>query len=104
MSENTEEKRPYQEKPGGPFAKGNPGKPVGARHMTTRLIEAITAVSDEKGTSEDKEIVKTLVKKAKDGDPQAMKLIFNYIDGMPTQSVNLAGHDGGQLSIKVEWK
>ena len=92
MSVNTEEKRDYQAFPGGPFARGNPGKPVGARHLTTRLLEAITKVSDDQGSPYDIQLLKTLIEKAKQGDMQAMKLIFNYVDGMPVQGLELGGN------------
>jgi len=40
-SENTGEIREYQEKPGGKFKEGNPGKPVGIKNYLTLLEEAI---------------------------------------------------------------
>jgi hypothetical protein len=76
--------------PDGTFPKGvsgNPaGKPVGAKHMTTKLMEAITRVSADGGTSDDIQIVKTLVEKAKGGDMRGIELILNYVDGKPKQS------------------
>lgn len=96
MSVNTVSKPSYQETPGGPFAKGNPGKPKGARHMTTKIMEAITRVSEENGTPEDVQIVRALIDKAKNGDVQAIKLIMNYTDGMPPQDIDVTS-DGEKV-------
>ena len=101
MTGNTDSKPVYQETPGGPFAKGNPGKPKGARHMTTKLIEAITKVCDGDEGPEDVAILRKLVQKAKEGDMQAMKLIFNYVDGMPMQGIELTGKDGGSIDANL---
>lgn len=38
-----------------------------------------------------KEIVDAIQKRAKQGDPTALKLIWNYMDGLPPQSVKLSG-------------
>ena len=85
MSENTGTIRKYQDIPGGRFIAGNPGKPQGTKHMTTRIMEAIVSVSDGSGDADDVLIVRKLISQAKNGDMQAMKLIFNYVDGMPEQ-------------------
>lgn len=94
--------------PDGTFPKGvsgNPaGKPKGTRHMTTKIVEAITAVSEGSIDSEDREIVKALVRKAKDGDIQAIKIIFNYVDGMPIQGIEHTGAGGEPLSLTVKWE
>lgn len=94
--------------PNGTFPKGvsgNPdGKPVGTRHMTTILKEALIKVSEDKGTSTDKEIVRTLAEKAVLGDMQAMKLIFNYMDGMPAASPEDPGTEDNPIVIRVKYE
>lgn len=83
-----------------PGVSGNPkGKPKGARHLTTKIIEAITKVSDGEGSPEDEQLVRILLKKAKEGDMQAMKLIFNYVDGMPVQGIEHGGPEGGPITV-----
>jgi hypothetical protein len=99
MSANTEAKPTYQETPGGPFAKGNPGKPKGARHLTTKIMEAIERVSEGSTEPKDSALVKKLIEMAEGGDMQAMKLIFNYVDGMPVQGLELGGPDGGPITV-----
>ena len=76
------------------FLPGNPGKPKGTRHMTTKIMEAIMRVSEDGGSTEDVQIVRALVKKAKEGDVAAVKLIINYTDGMPPQDIDVTS--GGQ--------
>jgi len=77
----------------GTFPKGVSGNvkglPRGTKHMTTILKEALRAVSDDGGTTEDKQIVKGLIDKAKSGDVPASKLIFNYSDGLPPQDIDV---------------
>lgn len=75
------------------------GNKNGTKHMTTKLKEAITKISEETGTAEDVEILKTLVNKAKDGDMNAMKLIFNYMDGMPMQGLELGNMNGTPFTV-----
>jgi hypothetical protein len=49
--DNTEKKRAYQEKAGGKFAKGNPGKPEGTKNYLTILEEALEKQAKEEGIS-----------------------------------------------------
>lgn len=46
-------------------------------------------------------ITKKLAKMAMDGDMQAIKEITNRMDGMPKQSTEIGGLDGGPLTIEV---
>lgn len=89
MTENT---APIRDSATGHFLPGNPGKPKGARHMTTRIMEAIVKVSDGSTEPEDVQLVRKLLEKAKEGDMQAMKLIFNYVDGMPSQDMDVTSN------------
>lgn len=100
MSAKTEEKR-YNDPVTGKFVKDNPGKPVGAKHMTTKIWEAITKVSEGTGESDDVAIVKTLIEKAKGGDMRGIELVLGYIDGKPQQNVGVGGLDGEPLIVRV---
>lgn len=82
-----------------PGARLNPaGKPKGARHLTTLVREALQKV----GKTEDGQEIKleeALVKKIiylalTKEDPTMIRLMWNYIDGMPTQ--NIAFDDVGE--------
>ena len=72
--------------------------------MTTKIMEAIEKVSEDGATKEDVAIVRALVKKAKEGDMQAVKLIFNYVDGMPVQKNEHSGIDGEDIPILLRVK
>jgi Family of unknown function (DUF5681) len=67
------------------------GKPKGARHFSTLIKEAITRVAEDGGTSDDKEIVKALVKKAKEGELKAIDMVLDRVDGKAEQTINLDG-------------
>lgn len=91
MTTNAEEKqRPaHLWKPG---QSGNPkGKLKGTRHFSTLIREAITKVAEDTGTSDDKEIVRALVEKAKAGDLKAVDMVLDRVDGKAEQTINLDG-------------
>lgn len=107
MPAKTGSKQEIPRNPDGTFPKGvsgNPnGKLPGTRHMTTKIMEAIVRVSDGGNEPEDVQLVKTLLSKAKEGDMQAMKLIFNYVDGMPPQALELSGTgENGAINVNIK--
>jgi len=57
--------------------------------MSTILLDAIKKVSEDKGTSEDVEIVKTLIRKAKQGDMKAIDIVFDRIEGKAPASLDV---------------
>lgn len=57
---------------GRPFARGNTGRPKGARHKTTMMLERIMA-------DEAREVVKAVIAEAKAGDMQAARLILDRV-------------------------
>lgn len=108
MPENsgiTQEKPTVLRNPDGTYPKGVSGNPdgpkAGYRHMTTKLMDAITKVSEGTGESDDIAIVKTLVEKAKGGDMRGIELILGYIDGKPQQNLGIASPDGGKIEISI---
>jgi len=65
------------------------GRPAGAKNFTTKIKEALLLVAqrgeDGKEMSYEEALVKKILKLAIiDGDQQMIKLIWNYLDGMPT--------------------
>ena len=56
----------------GKFAKGNPGRPKGAKHVTTRAIEELMQ-------GEAKAITRKAIQMAKAGDATAMRLCLERI-------------------------
>jgi len=84
-----------------PGVSGNPaGKPPGTRHMSTLLEEAIKRVAEDTGTAEDVQIVAALIKKAKTGDIQAIREIWDRIEGKAPQSLDLTT-GGEKLQVQV---
>lgn len=56
----------------GRFTRGNPGRPPGARHRTTRAVEALLA-------GEAEAVTRRLIEAAIDGDMQAARLVIERI-------------------------
>jgi hypothetical protein len=88
-----------------PGESGNPtGKKKGTRHFSTLIREAITKVATDTGTSDDKEIVRALVEKAKAGDLKAVDMVLDRVDGKAEETINLDGemtiNDGLSLEEK----
>ena len=89
----------YQEKPGGFFKEGNPGKPKGARSFTTKVREALLKVSEDNATTEEQQLIKTIIQVARSGDSAMIRLIWNYLDGMPLQK--LGGDEENPLILNL---
>ena len=87
--------KPVERNPDGTVKSGNlnpHGRPLGAKNFTTKVKEALLLVAqrgeDGKEISYEEALVKKILKLAIiDGDQQMIKLIWNYLDGMPTYRV-----------------
>ena len=98
MSELTDGKRTelYQEKPGGQFKEGNPGRPKGALGFSTKWKLFIDKVAKDKDVEFDdveRELLAVGFDKAKSGDYQFYKDIFdrNYGRAQSTMDVTTDG-------------
>ena len=89
---------------GKPFTKNDPrinkeGRPVGTKNLTTKVREALEKIAEGKDYTYEEAFIKSLLKKAiVDGDTSTQRLIWNYLDGMPTQKLE----ESGELKI-YEW-
>jgi hypothetical protein len=74
----------------GYFLPGQGGKPKGSRHFGTLLREAVQNITDGNGTTIDKQILLTLINKAKAGDIRAIEIILDRTDGKVAQEIELS--------------
>ena len=76
-----------------PGQSGNPGGRPKGQSLTARLRARLQeAGADGEGQIAD-QIVERLVDAARDGEPAATKLLWNYAEGMPTAT----------LEVEAEW-
>lgn len=104
--ENSEKNREitenkYQEKPGGFFKKGNPGRPVGAKNkpkFIDELEEMLDEIAEGKDYTYRKALKKQILKKMIiDGDTALLREYWQQRDGKPRSQVELTGKDGKDL-------
>ena len=92
--------------PDGTFAEGREktgGKIKGTRNFTTKVKEALEKIAEGKDYSYEEAFIKAILKKAIiDQDSVIIKLIWNYLDGMPIQKIGMGGIDEeGKLTSVV---
>ena len=76
-----------------PGVSGNPsGRPAGKLSLRSLLREKLAEASedlDAQGKTNAQYIVERLISQATHGNAQAMRLLWDYVEGPPTQSVSL---------------
>lgn len=74
-----------------PGVSGNPaGRPAGTRNFTTKVREALEKIADGKEYTYEEAFIKSILKKAiVDGDSSTQRLIWNYLDGIPHQKIDV---------------
>lgn len=86
------EKSALQDPITGKFVKGNPGggRPAGTKSFTTKVKEALEKIAEGKDYTYEEAFIKSILKKGiVDGDSQIIRLIWNYLDGMPMQRTDI---------------
>ena len=81
---------------------GNPsGRPKGSKNLTTKVREALSKIADGKDYTYEEALIKSILKKAiLDQDQQMIKLMWNYLDGLPSQSMDITS-DGDKLETGI---
>jgi hypothetical protein len=73
-----------------PGVSGNPaGKPKGSKHLSTMLLNALKAQSLNGKTYDTLFIERVLNDAIVKGKPEMVRLVMNYVDGMPAQGIDL---------------
>lgn len=85
---------------------GQSGNPKGAPKRTLRISDYIQKELKKAIAKGDKRkyvqlMAESLVKRAIKGDPTAMRLVLNYIDGMPKQKIELQGSMGLNINQNI---
>lgn len=89
-----------------PFVKDDPninrdGRPVGTKNFTTKVRQALEKIAEGKNYTYEEAFIKSILKKAiVDGDSQIMRLIWNYLDGMPVQKISGDSNNPFEIVIK----
>jgi len=89
-----------------PGVSGNPnGRPAGSISITTAIKRKLEETPDGQKKTYLVQIVDKLIEKALiDGDEKVLKLLWNYIDGMPKASIDLThGVQQDQLTELTEF-
>lgn len=74
------------------------GRPLEEQSLTWLMKEFLkTAPEGQKKTYKQILIEKVYHKAVKEGDPASMRLLWNYMEGMPKQSHELTGANGKDL-------
>ena len=93
-----------------PYKKGQSGNPAGRKPGTISVITVVKNVLQEMAKTTDgtkKQRLETLARNIvhlaiNERDKDMIKLIVNYVDGMPKQTTELTGQDGEPICIKWE--
>jgi len=81
------------------------GRPKGTFSLATILKRKLQEVPEGEQRILADSLIDDLIKKAFDEkDPKAMKLIMNYVDGLPRATIGLDGGEGKPIEISSETK
>lgn len=78
-------------------AAANPnGRPPKGYSITEMMKEMLSSKPEVKET-----LGKVIIKKALEGDITAIKTVWQYMDGMPKQSIELSGDEDNPIRVEV---
>jgi len=85
------------------WKKGQSGNPNGRPKKGYSITEWFREMLDSKPEVKDA-IGKSIMKKALEGDTAAQKMVWQYMDGMPSQNLELTGKNGEDIKFVVTRK
>jgi|SRR3990167_2013728 len=88
----------------GRFIVGNPGGPgrvPGTFSLITILKERLQLLGPDQKRTIAEHLGDNVLQDALEGKNTPLKLVFNYVEGLPAQSVRIAGDPQSPLEIKV---
>ncbi len=87
-----------------PWKPGESGNPTGRPSKRNALAPALRTLLGRKqldGRTNKQALLEALLETALSGDVQAIKLIFERVDGKVPEPIEISGKDGG--SIEIRW-
>lgn len=107
MEENAE-KTAKKQQIGRPFPKGvsgNPeGRPVGSLSLITLLKQRLELVGPDQKRTIAEHFIDNVMQDALEGNEVARKIVFQYIEGMPKQNVDLGIDKEGLAELTIFFK
>jgi hypothetical protein len=101
-------KQEKERNPDGTFPKGKSGNPKGrpkGKSLTNQLREALREIEANTGEQYDVLLVKRLLDKAiSKGDMKAIQMIWERLEGKPTQQHEHSGLNGDPIAMKHEYE
>lgn len=103
IPEKPEKQQENSKVPGRPFPPGVSGNPKGRPkkgYSITEMMQEMLGSEPEKKRA----LGEAILQKALAGDVTAIKTLWNYMDGMPKQGIELSGEDGGDIPVLIRVK
>lgn len=88
------------------FQKGNPGwpwRPPWMRNVETLFRDAIKKISEDQNIADlERDLITSLLAKAKDWDIKALEMYLDRLYGKPKQTNDNNNNNSGEMTIKWE--
>lgn len=100
ITEQKQDKRKSMPQLFKPGQSGNPaGRPKGSVSITTEIKKRLEEMSPDGQRTALQVLVENIIQDALDNNNEMRKLIWNYVDGQPSQKVE---QSGGTINLNIE--